>query len=73
MVQRERILRYLNDNGSITALEAVRELGILQLSARLVELENMGYKFDKKREHSTNRYGERVDYIRYSLGKDGAK
>lgn len=67
MTQRERIIRYLKDNGSITALEAVKELGVLQLSARLVELENEGYIFDKKRESSQNRYGERVDYIRYSL------
>ena len=67
MTQRERIVRYLKDNGSITALEAVRELGVLQLSARLVELENEGYVFDKKREYAQNRYGERVDYIRYSL------
>lgn len=69
MTQRERIVRYLKDNGSITALEAVRELGVLQLSARLVELENEGYVFDKKREHSKNRYGERVDYIRYSIAE----
>lgn len=69
MTQRERIVRYLKDNGSITALEAVRELGVLQLSARLVELEREGYAFNKKREYSHNRYGERVDYIRYSIAE----
>lgn len=69
MTQRERILRYLNENGSITALEAVKELGVMQLSARLIELENQGYVFDKAREQSKNRYGERVDYIRYSIAE----
>lgn len=67
MNQRDRILTYLEENGSITALDAVKELGILQLSARLVELEKRGYRFDKKQESSLNRYGEKVYYTRYSL------
>lgn len=67
MTQRDRILTYLEENGSITALDAVKELGILQLSARLVELEKRGYRFDKKQESSLNRYGEKVYYTRYSL------
>lgn len=67
MTQKERIVRYLKDEGSITALEAVRELGVLQLSARLCELIEDGYDFDKKTESSLNRYGERVYYTRYSL------
>jgi len=70
MTQRQRIVRYLKDNGSITAFEAVKELGVLQLSARLIELENEGYVFNKKREHSKNRYGERVDYMRYSIAEE---
>lgn len=67
MTQKQRIVRYLKDEGSITALEAVRELGVLQLSARLCELIEDGYDFDKKTESSLNRYGERVYYTRYSL------
>lgn len=67
MTQRDRILTYLEENGSITALDAVKELGILQLSARLVELEKRGYRFNKKQESSLNRYGEKVYYTRYSL------
>lgn len=67
MTQKERIVQYLKDEGSITALEAVRELGVLQLSARLCELIEDGYDFDKKAESSLNRYGERVYYTRYSL------
>lgn len=69
MTQRDRILTYLEENGSITALDAVKELGILQLSARLVELEKRGYRFDKKQESSLNRYGEKVYYTRYSRAK----
>lgn len=69
MTQRDRILTYMHDEGSITALEAVRELGVLQLSARLVELEKRGYRFDKKQESSLNRYGEKVYYTRYSIAE----
>lgn len=69
MTQNKRIIRYLKDFGSITAYEAVRELGITQLSARICELQNMGYKFNKKTEFSRNRYGEKTHYIRYSLAE----
>lgn len=69
MTQSERIIRYLEDFGSITAYEAVRELGITQLSARICELQRMGYKFDKKMEFSRNRYNEKTHYIRYSLAQ----
>lgn len=67
MTQKERLIRYLKEEGSVTALEAVRELGILQLSARLCELIDDGYDFDSKVESSLNRYGEKVWYKRYSL------
>lgn len=65
--QRERVLDYMDEFGSITAMEAFRDLGVMQLSARLVELEKQGYRFDKKQESATNRFGEKVYYTRYSL------
>ena len=67
--QRQRILDYINEFGSITALEAVRELGVLQLSARLAELEKDGIVFNKVQESALNRFGERVYYTRYSIAK----
>lgn len=67
--QRQRILDYINEFGSITALEAVRDLGVLQLSARLVELEKDGIVFNKAQESALNRFGERVYYTRYSIAK----
>lgn len=67
--QRQRILDYINEFGSITALEAVKDLGVLQLSARLVELEKDGIFFHKEQESALNRFGERVYYTRYSIAK----
>ena len=70
MNQRNRIIRYLKDFGSITAYEAVSELGILQLSSRLGELEKMGYSFERERLTRKNRYGEKVTFMRYSFPKN---
>ena len=67
MTQRDRILQYIDEKGSITALEAIREIGCTQLSARLCELEQRGYKFAKVTEKSKNRYGDSVHYKRYSI------
>lgn len=70
ITQRERVVDYIRKTGSITAYEAIRDLGILQLSARLVELEKAGYTFSKTPEKATNRFGEPVHYIRYGLVED---
>jgi len=68
MTQQERIIQYMNDFGSITALEAVADLGITQLSARICELQSKGYEFKKEMQTGKNRYGEPTHFIRYSLG-----
>ena len=67
--QRQRVVEYISEFGSITALEAFRDLGISQLAARLCELKDEGYRFTKKQESSLNRFGERVYYTRYSFWK----
>lgn len=67
MNQGDKILKYLKDFGSITAYEAVIDLGITQLAARLCELKARGYEFDKEMQIGKNRYGENTHYIRYSL------
>jgi hypothetical protein len=67
MNQGDKILKYLKDFGSITAYEAVIDLGITQLAARLCELKARGYEFDKEMQTGKNRYGESTHYIRYSL------
>lgn len=69
VTQKERVLDYMDEFGSISALEAFRDLGIMQLSARLVELEKEGHRFNKKQESALNRYGERIYYTRYSIAK----
>lgn len=42
MTQKERIRKYLDDFGSITPLEALRDLGIMRLGARIWEMNREG-------------------------------
>lgn len=63
-----RILAYINKNGSITSMDAFRDLGITRLSARIKELREMGYDIHTVMMESENRYGEPVKYGKYILG-----
>lgn len=67
VTQRDRILRYIQDFGSITSWEAYKELGVTQVATRIYELKKRGYKFKKERIYTTNRYGETTHYDKYML------
>lgn len=68
MTQCERILRHLNDYGSITSLEAMTEYGIMRLASRVSDLRGLGYPIEREFETAKNRYGENVSYCRYRMG-----
>lgn len=70
MTQRDRVIQYIKDFGSITRAEAFNELGIVELAARICELERMGYKFEKKTVYRENRYGEMIHFTKYTLKKN---
>jgi len=65
MTQKERISKYLDDFGSITPLEAMRDLGIMRLGARIWEMIRDGEKIIRETESSKNRYGQVTRYARY--------
>ena len=67
MTQTERILRHLEDHGSINPLEALREYGIMRLASRITDLKKQGYPIAKTMEKSKNRYGETVHYAVYVM------
>lgn len=73
LTQKERVLGYVYEQGSITSKEAYDFLGITQLGARIFELEREGYRFDRKNESSFNRYGKAVSFTRYSMEKNDGK
>lgn len=67
LTQRDKIIAYINEFGSITSLDAYRDLGITQLAARIFELKKQGYGISSRGESTKNRYGETCYITRYSL------
>ena len=67
MTQCERILRHLQDYGSITQAEAVTEYGCYRLGARIFDLKAQGVPIKSETVTGKNRYGERTGFARYSL------
>ena len=67
--QHERILRFIEEHGSITPMEAFSELGITKLSTRIGEMIEIGISIEKHREKGRNRFGEKVNYMRYTKGE----
>ena len=65
--QNVRIMEYLDENGSITPLEAMQQLGVMRLAARIDELRHDGVPIVMIRENVTNRWGEKTSYARYGL------
>lgn len=67
--QNKRVLKYLEYFGSITQLEALRDLGVLRLASRIFDLKQSGVAIVSDFEDVTNRYGETVSVKRYRLQK----
>ena len=67
MGQKERVLDYIEKFGSISSMEAFRDLGVTRLSAVIFNLKEDGHEFDTKPEKGRNRFGERTCFTRYSL------
>jgi hypothetical protein len=70
MNQEQKIINYVERFGSITTLDAFKDLAITRLSARIFNIKNMGYKVTSIRETSKNRFGEDVNYSRYFIEKE---
>ena len=62
-----RIIKFIEDYGSITTLEAFTELGVVRLGARISELRKSGVAIIGKNETVKNRYGEPCHIKRYYL------
>ena len=67
MKQSERILDYLNKFGSITPLDAFRDLGITKLATRVSEMKKEGIEFEQEYVKTKNRFNEEVSYMKYRL------
>ena len=65
MTQCQRILKRIEDKGSITSMEAF-EMGITRLASRVHDLRKMGINITSETVYGMNRYGEKVHYSKYS-------
>lgn len=69
MNQKNMVLDYIREFGSITPLDGFRDLGITRLSAVVFNLREEGHDIEKVIETGKNRFGNRTRYARYSFGK----
>lgn len=67
MTQCDMILRYMQETGSITPWEAMREFGCMRLGARIWDLKKRGFEIQTEMVTDQNRYGKRVSFARYSV------
>ena len=68
MTQNERIVRHLEDFGSITSMEAMQDYGIMRLASRVNDLRRDGVPIVTEVVTGTNRYGEPTRWARYRMG-----
>lgn len=71
MSQRQTVELYLEEFGSITAFEAVYDLGITRLSSIIYKLKKRGWVFETGRVNVRNRYNENCCPCKYTLIKKG--
>ena len=55
--QKQRVLEYIRETGSITQLEAIKELGVLRLSAVIFDLKKEGHAIKSELVPVKTRYG----------------
>lgn len=71
MTQTKAIIDYCSKHDGLTALEAFTKLGVVNLTARIHELEVRGYVFSKYMEEVPSRYCDVTRVTRYRLiGKE---
>lgn len=66
MTQTERLLSYFEEHQTITAVEALTELGIMRLASRVNDLKRQGHRFSKKMISVRNRWNEKCNVAEYT-------
>lgn len=66
--QAQRVLDYMARFGSITQLEALRDLGVMRLASRVSELRKKGHDIAGEMITVENRFGEKCQVKQYRIG-----
>ena len=69
LTQREKIMRHLEQYGSITSAEAISEYGIYRLASRISDLKKSGVRISREMITAKNRFDETVCFAEYRLGE----
>lgn len=70
VTQCEKILQHLEQYGSITAMEAVNEYGIMRLASRITDLKKQGVPINRDIVSGKNRFGENIYFAKYTLREE---
>ena len=70
LTQCQRILDYMIKFGSISTLEAFKDLGVARLASRIHDLKSMGYSIESETKSSVNRFGEQTHFKVYKLAEE---
>lgn len=65
--QNDLVLEYIKEYGGITPLEAIRDLGVYRLSARISDLKRKGFSIVSNTVAVKNRRGTTSRIARYTL------
>lgn len=65
--QAQAVLNYMKDFGGITQVDAIKDLGVLRLSARIYELKKQGIEIESVQYPIKTRYGNTTWFKRYSI------
>ena len=69
--QTELILLYMQQYGSITQLDALRDIGCMRLASRIADLKRQGYPIESRTEAVFTRDRGKTYIKRYSLRMGG--
>lgn len=70
VTQNQRILNYIEQFGSITQLEALRDLGVMRLASRISDLRKQGHKIVSEIVPVKNRFEEQCHIKRYRFDEE---
>lgn len=71
MTQKQRVINYIKIYGSITPLDAFRDLGITKLATVISDMRRIdGMEIFQHLDYSYNRFGDRCRYMRYWLDEE---
>lgn len=71
--QAQRVLDYIERNGSITQIQALQDIGVMRLASRISDLRKHGENIQSKMIKVQNRYGESCHVKSYFLGGNDAQ